>query len=92
MFLLLGWRRLGGVAIGVALGIAPVGCAARLIRPPGPIECERFMLAAQTALTASADSASVAAPHASAAAMHDYHSCLTSQHAGTASRTPHAAR
>ena len=73
----LGGRRLGSVAVAVSLGLVMTGCAGwtgGLFQRPGPIECERFIVAAQTALT-SADSSGGAAAQNQAVATHDYHAC-----------------
>lgn len=78
MLLSPGWRRLGGLAGLVTLAVALAGCAGRTGRPlqsSGSIECERFLVAAQTALAAT-DSVGAPPGHAHAAAMHEYHACL----------------
>lgn len=78
MFLSPDWRCVGRMAVVVTLGLTVTGCASRVGRQlasSGSIDCDRFLVAAQTALAAT-DSAGVPPAHAHAAAMHEYHACL----------------
>ena len=86
----LGWQRHGIAALGVAVSMVFTGCASwtgRLFHRPDPIECERFRVAAQAALTA-ADSAGSPAAHAHATAMHEYHACVANHVAADTAKRP----
>lgn len=90
MLLSLGWRRLGGAAFVLVVGVSLTGCASRAgrsLQSAGSVECERFLVAAQTALAAT-DSAGVPPAHAHAAAMHDYHACLATQDSSDVAERP----